>query len=200
MVNNGKVQVIRFFSKALVCAQLNWSSREKEMYFGVSFLRTCSTIVTSYYMNLTYFKVTLTGKVHRWKLYLQGKDFHLCHVPGKKVYEFVPDELSRLCDNHMPANEGKGQLTRGIKPSWPLLSRNIVYPTQYFTQIATVHNSMEITEVQGTSRWSCNYRPHYHPVHTSMPMLSSHESTTNPHQDASFHMRLLQSIRESSSR
>ena len=30
MVTNGKVQVIRYFSKALQGAQLNWSAREKE--------------------------------------------------------------------------------------------------------------------------------------------------------------------------
>ena len=40
-------------------------------------------------MNLTYLNVTLTGKVHRWKLYLQDEDFHLCHVPGKEVHQFV---------------------------------------------------------------------------------------------------------------
>ena len=32
MVTNGKVRVVRFFSKALTGAQLNWSVREKECY------------------------------------------------------------------------------------------------------------------------------------------------------------------------
>ena len=36
MVTNGKVRVIRFFSKALTGAQLNWSTREKECY-GIYF-------------------------------------------------------------------------------------------------------------------------------------------------------------------
>ena len=31
-VTNGKVRMIRFFSKALIGAQLNWSAREKECY------------------------------------------------------------------------------------------------------------------------------------------------------------------------
>ena len=44
-------------------------------------------------------------KVLRWKLYLQDKDFHLCHVPGKEVHQGVPDALSRLCENHMPAKQ-----------------------------------------------------------------------------------------------
>ena len=52
----------------------------------------------THHMNLTYLNVTLTGKVLRWKLYLQDKDFHLCHVPGKEV------PLSRLCENNMPPN------------------------------------------------------------------------------------------------
>ena len=37
-VTNGKVRVIRFFSKALIGAQLDWSAHEKEcygIYFGV---------------------------------------------------------------------------------------------------------------------------------------------------------------------
>jgi hypothetical protein len=53
-------------------------------------------------MNLTRLDVTLT---QRWKLYLQDKDFYLYHVPGKKVHQFVPDFLSRLCDNHGPAKQ-----------------------------------------------------------------------------------------------
>ena len=32
MVTEGKVRVVRFFSKALIGAQLNWSVREKECY------------------------------------------------------------------------------------------------------------------------------------------------------------------------
>ena len=58
-------------------------------------------------MNLTYLNVTLTGKVQRWKLYLQDKDFYLCHVPGTEVHQFVPDALSRLCENHMLSNENE---------------------------------------------------------------------------------------------
>ena len=46
-------------------------------------------ILKTDHMNLTYLYVTLTGKVHRWKLYLQDEDFHLCHVPGKEVHQFV---------------------------------------------------------------------------------------------------------------
>ena len=44
----------------------------------------------------------MTGKVLRWKLSLQDKDFHLMHVPGKEVHQFVPDALPRLCENNMP--------------------------------------------------------------------------------------------------
>ena len=47
-------------------------------------------------MNLTYINVTFTGKVLRWKLYLQDKDFDLY----KEEHKFVPDALSRLCENH----------------------------------------------------------------------------------------------------
>ena len=53
-------------------------------------------------MNLTYLNVILTGKVLRWKLYLQDKDFYLCHAPGKEVHQQIPDALSQLCENNMP--------------------------------------------------------------------------------------------------
>ena len=61
-------------------------------------------ILKTDHMNLTYLNVTLTGKVQRWELYLQDKDFYLCHVPGKEVHQFV---LSRLCENHMLSNESE---------------------------------------------------------------------------------------------
>ena len=97
--------MIRFFSKALVGPQLNWSTREKEcygIYFGVKtfedLLDNRRFILKTDHINLTYLNVTLTGKVQRWKLYLQDKVFLLCHVPGKEVHQFFPDALSRLCD------------------------------------------------------------------------------------------------------
>ena len=92
-------------------------------------------ILKTDHMNLTYLNVTLTGKVQRWKLYLLDKDFYLCHVPGKEVHQFVPDALSRLCENHMLSNESESLPTSGIRPSWPLLSRNIVYPMQFFNKL-----------------------------------------------------------------
>ena len=77
MVTNGKVRVIRYFSKALQGAQLNWSVREKEcygIYYGVKQFKGLLDN-RHFILNLTYINVTLTGKVLRWKLYLQDKDF-----------------------------------------------------------------------------------------------------------------------------
>jgi hypothetical protein len=80
MVTNGKVHVIRFFSKALTGAQLNWSVRQKECYgifYGVRLFKDLMDnrpfILKTDHKNLTYLNVTLTGKVLRWKLYLQIK-------------------------------------------------------------------------------------------------------------------------------
>jgi len=77
MVTGGKVRVVRFFSKALVGAQLNWSVIEKECYgifYGVrlfeDLLDNRHFILKTDHKNLTYLNVTLTGKVLRWKLYL----------------------------------------------------------------------------------------------------------------------------------
>ena len=77
MVTTGKVRVVRFFSKAPVGAQLNWSVREKECYgifYGVrlfeDLLDKSPFILKTDHKNLTYLNVTLTGKILRWKLYL----------------------------------------------------------------------------------------------------------------------------------
>ena len=95
MATNGQVRVVRFFSKSLVGSQLNWSAREKEcyaIYFGVKLFEDLLDnryfILKTDHMNLTYINVTFTGKVLRWKLYLQDKDFDLYHVPGKEEHQF----------------------------------------------------------------------------------------------------------------
>jgi hypothetical protein len=69
MVTNGKVRVVRFFSKALVTAQLNWSVIKKECYgifYGVrlfeNLLDNRPFILKTDHKNLTYLNVTLTGK------------------------------------------------------------------------------------------------------------------------------------------
>ena len=46
--------------------------------------------------------MTFTGKVLRWKIYSQDKDFDLFHVTGKEEHQFFPDALSRLCVNNVP--------------------------------------------------------------------------------------------------
>jgi hypothetical protein len=102
MVTNGRVRVVRFFSKALIGPQLNWSVREKECYgifYGIrlfeDLLDNRPFILKTDHMNLTYLNVKLTGKVQRWKLYLQDKDFHLHHVPGKEVHQGMPKTSPR---------------------------------------------------------------------------------------------------------
>ena len=83
MVTGGKVRVVRFFSKTLIGAQLNWSVREKE-YYGIFYgVRLFEDILDNRPFILKTDHKNLTGKVLRWKLYLQDKDFYLCHVPGK---------------------------------------------------------------------------------------------------------------------
>jgi hypothetical protein len=83
-------------------------------------------ILKTDHKNLTYLNVTLTGKVLRWKLYLQDKDFYLCHVPGKEVHQGVPDALSRLCENHMPFKQatldhmGRTEILSALQPKQSL--------------------------------------------------------------------------------
>ena len=74
IVTNDKVRVVRFFSKALVGPQLNWSVREKECYgifYGVRLFEDLLDNRPFILKTEQYLNVTLTGKVLRWKLYLQ---------------------------------------------------------------------------------------------------------------------------------
>ena len=137
--------MIRYFSKALQGAQLNWSAREKEcygIYYGVKqfedLLDNRHFILTTDHKNLTYINVTLTGKVLRWKLYLQDKDFHLMHVPGKEVHQYVPDALSRLCENNIHPKTVVASPSHGILAA---MEPTFHIPNPVFRAIAGVHNS-----------------------------------------------------------
>jgi hypothetical protein len=75
MVTEGRVRVVRFFSKVLIGAQLNWSVREKVCYgifYGVrlieDILENRPFILKTDHKILTYLNVTLTRKVLRWKI------------------------------------------------------------------------------------------------------------------------------------
>jgi hypothetical protein len=142
-IRDKQVRVIRFFSKSLVGSQLNWSAREKEcygIYYGVKLFEDLLDnryfVLKTDHMNLTYINVTFTGKVLRWKIYLQDKDFNLYHVAGKEEHQFVPDALSRLCVNHIP-------------PPPTFADRSIValrlvinLPQDVYDRIADIHNSL----------------------------------------------------------
>jgi hypothetical protein len=52
-------------------------------------------ILKTDHKNLTYLNVTLTGKILRWKLYLQDKDFYLCHVSGNEAHQGVHASKAR---------------------------------------------------------------------------------------------------------
>jgi hypothetical protein len=147
MVTNGKAHVVRFFSKAHMGAQLNWSVREKECYgifYGVrlfeDLLVNRSFILKADHKNLTYLNVTLTGKVLRWKLCLQDKDFYLCHASGKEVDQGVSDALSRLCENHIPSKQVKEDYV-GRPVSLSALQPKPTIPDDIYSKIAAVHNS-----------------------------------------------------------
>ena len=83
---------------------------------------------------------TLIGKVLRWKLYLQDKEFHFYHVPGKEVHQGVSDALSWLCENHMPAKqkpEEKQERTVTLSALQPKQHLS----DEVYDKIAAVHNS-----------------------------------------------------------
>ena len=87
-------------------------------------------------MNLTYINVTFTGKVLRWKMYLQDKDFDLYHVSGTEEHQFVPDALSRLCVNNVPPPPTLAD--KSIVTLRPVMN----LPQDVYDRIADIHNSI----------------------------------------------------------
>ena len=92
-------------------------------------------ILKTDHKNLTYINVTFTGKVLRWKLYLQDKDFDLLHVLGKEEHQFVPDALSRLCTSHVPPPPTLAD--RRIVALRPVM----VLPSDIYARLSKLHNS-----------------------------------------------------------
>jgi hypothetical protein len=97
-------------------------------------------------MNLTYINVTFTGKVLRWKLYLQDKNFDLYHVPGKEVHQFVPDNLSRLCANNVPPPPTLAE--KMIVALVPMM----VLPLKISEKLKKVHNSLGIRHLPTSTK------------------------------------------------
>lgn len=66
----------------------------------------------------------------------EDKDFHLCHVSGKKVNQGVSDALLRLCENHIPLKQDseKTATLSALQPKQHLLD-------EVYDKITAVHNS-----------------------------------------------------------
>jgi hypothetical protein len=79
-------------SKALVGAQLRWSVREKECY-GIFYcfkvledmLKHVKFHLKTDHKNLVYINCAITGKVVRWKLYMQDWNFTVSWVEGQEA-------------------------------------------------------------------------------------------------------------------
>ena len=80
ILQNNVIGCYRYDSLSLTGSQLNRSIKEKEcIHFGVKPLKDLLDnrylILMTDHMNLRYINVTFNGKVLRWKIYLQDKDF-----------------------------------------------------------------------------------------------------------------------------
>ena len=69
-------------------------------------------------------------------MYLQDKDFNLCHVAGKEEHQFVPDALSRLCVNNVPPPPTLAdKMIVALRPVMDL-------PQDVYDTLTDVHNSL----------------------------------------------------------
>jgi hypothetical protein len=111
-IDQQKELSIRFISKALHKAQLNWPTFEKEAYaifYTVTkfdfLLRDVRFVFETDHKNLTFLKTAQSAKVRRWQLALQEFDFEYIHIKGED--NVVADAFSRLCDHHSMDGEAK---------------------------------------------------------------------------------------------
>jgi hypothetical protein len=143
MVTNGKVRVVRFFSKALIGPQLNWNASLNHkaligkgmlrchigIFYGVRLFEDRPFILKTDHMNLTYLNVTLTGKV---------------------IHQGV------LCENHMPLNKAQRQ-----QPCQPC-NRSSTSQTKCMTKLQRFT----------TQAWAAGIRPSAGPSSTNPQYLT----------------------------
>ena len=128
MVTNGKVRVVRFFSKALVGPQLNWSVREKECYgifYGVrlfeDLLDNRPFILKTDHMNLTYLKTSTSAMfperrfTKEYQTHCLGCVNHMSAKPESEKKQGRTATLSALQPKqHLSSEDRSGpQLKRG---------------------------------------------------------------------------------------
>ena len=149
-------------------------------------------ILKTDHKNLTYINVTFTGKVLRWKLYLQDKDFDLYHVHGKEEHQFVPYALSRLCVNNIPPPPTL------VEQSIVALVPMMVLPLEVTERLKKVHNSKVTRHLPASTerraskaRRARRHRSNDQGVHSSVPCMSSYESYDTANQDSSIHLCFL---------
>lgn len=94
-------QPIAFSSQKFSDQARRWSTFEKEaygVYFGVKyfeyFLRCREFVIETDHRNLTWIENSVVPKVIRWRIFLQGFNFKLRHIPGSK--NLVADWQSRF--------------------------------------------------------------------------------------------------------
>lgn len=140
----GREHPIRFVSKSLAKAQLNWSTIEKEafaIYYTLKkyeyLLRDVRFILQTDHKNLTYVATAQSPKVRRWCLELQAYDFEIEHIAGES--NVVADNLSRLCRN-LPEREETLVPDNNIQLN--AIVNELVIPEVRRKHIEQVHNSL----------------------------------------------------------
>jgi len=136
---DGKEKPIRFFSRSLHGAELNWSTIEQEayaIYLTLSkfnhLLRDNKFRLKTDHMNLTYINAGSSQKVRRWGIALQEFDFDVEHIPGPK--NVVVNAFSRLCENQLPAKR-----QQEIIASIEVFPNRI--PDEHYQSISGAHNT-----------------------------------------------------------
>jgi hypothetical protein len=142
-----KVEIpIRFLSRSLAKAQLNWSTLEKECYAIWYALEQLSHllhfVIHTDHENLTRAYSTGSAKVFRWRMFMQEFSYTIVHVKGED--NVVADNLSHLCHDYLHDDES-GQALAHEAESIELIAA--VLATQQMVEYVMPTVEWAVTEV-----------------------------------------------------
>jgi hypothetical protein len=106
---------IRFLSRSLAKAQLNWSTPEKKcfaIWYALQqlshLLQDLHFVIHTDHENLTRAYSTGSAKVFRWRMFMQEFSYTIVHVKGED--NVVAHNLSRLCHDYLHDDESEQAL------------------------------------------------------------------------------------------
>ena len=125
----------------------------------------------------------LTGKVVRWKLYMQDWNFTVPWVEGQEVHQQVPDKLSRLVSNPEEIKTSNDTDTATLSVA---VAQVDISDAEYDI-ISSQHNATRGHSIARRRLYLPKSRIESTNIHSKMPSLSTDESDQTVSQSKTIH-------------